>query len=111
MFGGYLESGTHINGLLHPPGLRGAVSSLNNNVPKMMQHWTDGRYLEIYNSCFLMVKELAPTVGGGSRVCTRDRRMSNAQPETHHLVPPGSRRLAGPSTTVGRCAMEVPSVS
>jgi len=61
MFGGYLQAGYLLDDLIHRPGMRGAVSSFK-NVPKMMKHWMNGKYLESYDACRKLLLELAPVV-------------------------------------------------
>jgi hypothetical protein len=68
MFGGYLEAGQRLDAMFHRPGMSGAVSSFN-NVSKMMQHWMNGRYMTLYQTCVELLQELAPAVVVVDPVC------------------------------------------
>jgi len=68
MFGSYVKAGHQIDGLLHRPGVRGAISSFT-NVPKMMEHWKNGQYLRSYNVCKEIIQQLLPAVVVVDPIC------------------------------------------
>lgn len=61
MFESYLSAGHSLHGLQHPPGSRGAISSIT-GVDRMMEHWKDGKYLVLYETCSALLREIAPQV-------------------------------------------------
>ncbi|KAH8654648.1 hypothetical protein BGZ60DRAFT_331638, partial [Tricladium varicosporioides] len=85
MFESYLAVGHGVEGIIHQPGIRGAVSSFT-NVDRMMQHWMDGQYLALYENCVALLKDLAPNVVIVDPVCAPQIDACRSGMHKHKLV-------------------------
>jgi hypothetical protein len=85
MIESYLASGHSIEHLRHEPGIRGAVSSFT-NVDRMMQHWMDGMYLNLFETCISLLEKVTPQIVVIDPVCAPEIDACRNSKGGHKLV-------------------------